>query len=40
MSQSYATQVATKVSSKDTVNSTGLNIWVSDEHSHNEPEVE
>ncbi len=40
MSQSYATQVATRICSKDTVKATGLNIWVSGEHSHNEPEVE
>ncbi len=40
MLQSYTTQAATRICSKDTVKATDLNIWVSDEHSHNELEIE
>lgn len=40
MSQSYATQDATKICTKDTVKATGLNIWASGEHSGNGPEVD
>ncbi len=40
MLQSYATSAVMRICSKDTVKATGLNIWVSDEQSHNELEIE
>ena len=40
MSQGYAAQAVTRMCTKDTVKTTGLNIWVSGEDSQNRPEVE